>query len=75
MRLAAIPVQASKITFGFDGSSPALLRIFSAHFLTILIKKVFPTPPPPKSTTKSILKVQKLLFKAYHELEVLEDST
>ena len=59
MRLAAIPVQASKITFGFDGSSPALLRIFSAHFLTILIKKVFPTPPPPESTTKNVLKVQK----------------
>ena len=44
---AATPVGASNKHFGFDGSSPANLRIFSTHRLKTLIKKDLPQPPPP----------------------------
>ena len=47
IRLADLPVGPNSKTLGFRGSSPALLRIFSAHFEIVLIRNVLPTPPPP----------------------------
>ena len=35
---AAMPVGASSKTFGFKGLSPAFLKIFSAHWATVLIR-------------------------------------
>ena len=53
MRLAAIPVGASNITFGLLGSSPGDLRIFSTCLATTRIRKLFPTPEPPEKYLKN----------------------
>lgn len=44
----ATPVGASNKHFGFVGSSPCLLRMYSTHALKTFIKKDLPTPPPPE---------------------------
>ena len=48
MRLAALPVGPSRSTLGLSGLSPGFLKILSAHCEIVKIKKLLPTPPPPR---------------------------
>ena len=48
IKLAAIPVGPRRSIFGFIGSVPVLDKILSACLANTLMRKLFPTPPPPK---------------------------
>ena len=58
----ATPVGASNKHFGFVGSSPCFLRIYSTHALKTFIKKDLPTPPPPEIKKKSNMMLHSNVF-------------
>ena len=48
IKLAAIPVGAKSNTFGLNGWSPCICKINSENWAINEMRKLFPTPPPPK---------------------------